>query len=82
MKLTDADVDRLAKQTPCLCGDIESWHSECYRGKTDEQIQRGYKRAYNIARRTLQVRIEADAAAAIRSAALRNNVQGDGRGDQ
>jgi hypothetical protein len=47
------DVDRALGCSPCCCGDLETWHPECYAGKTTEQIAAAYARAYAIARREI-----------------------------
>lgn len=52
--MTRFEVDRACGQTPCLCGDIETWHPKCFTGKTDVEIAAGYDRAYKIARRKLR----------------------------
>lgn len=36
--MTRFEVDKACGQTPCLCGDLETWHPECYAGKNDEQL--------------------------------------------
>lgn len=45
---TDA-IDRAIGQTPCICGDIETWHSDCYANKSNRQIANGMKNAYRLA---------------------------------
>lgn len=57
-------VDRILGQTPCVCGDTETWHPSCYAGKSEEQIDKEYTRAYRLARR----KINDDAADAARAA--------------
>lgn len=53
--MTDHEVERALGYTPCVCGVIDgTWHPECYRNKTREQINAGYKRAYAAARRYLK----------------------------
>lgn len=54
--MTRFDVDRACGQTPCLCGDIETWHLECFAGKTATEVKAGYSRAYQIARAKLKTR--------------------------
>jgi hypothetical protein len=62
--MTDYEVDRALGYSPCVCGVIDgTWHSECYRGKTQGQIDAGIRRAYAAARRHLKSRA-ADAASA------------------
>lgn len=67
-RLSDHDVERLVGQTPCLCGSVESWHPECYRGKTDAQIKAGYRTVFAKVRRHLMTSFEAEARAAIAKA--------------
>lgn len=55
--MTRFEVDRACGQTPCLCGDIETWHPECFKGKSASQIKTDYDRAYRIARDKLKVRV-------------------------
>jgi len=53
--MTDGDVERALGYTPCVCGVIDgTWHSKCYRDKTQEQISAGYKLAFAKARRYLK----------------------------
>lgn len=53
--MTDHEVERSLGYTPCVCGVLDgTWHPKCYRGKTDEQIAAGYKRAFDKARRKLK----------------------------
>lgn len=52
------EVDRACGQTPCLCGDIETWHPECFSDKAPAQIHEAYERAYKIARRNLRKRAD------------------------
>jgi hypothetical protein len=52
--VTDYEVERALVCTPCVCGDLASWHRECYAGKTQEQIAAGYARAFAKARRHLK----------------------------
>lgn len=54
--MTRYEIDRACNQTPCICGDIETWHPKCYAGKTSAEIKSGYDRAYSIARRKLKAR--------------------------
>jgi hypothetical protein len=55
-RVTRTEVDRACGQTPCLCGDIESWHPDCFAGKAAEQVKAEYEFAYRIARVKLQTR--------------------------
>lgn len=53
--MTDHEVERALGYTPCVCAVLDgTWHPKCYRGKTDEQIAAGYKRAFAAARRHLK----------------------------
>ena len=62
--MTDHEVERALGYTPCVCGVIDgTWHPQCYRGKSNEQIAAGYKRAFAAARRHMKKRA-ADAALA------------------
>ncbi len=63
--MTDHEVERALGYTPCVCGLLTgTWHSMCYVGKTDAQIQSGMTRAFAAARRQLrqQAQQQADAA--------------------
>ena len=52
--MADYEVARALGYDPCVCGKLDgTWHQECYRGKTDEQIASGYKRAFAVGRRHL-----------------------------
>ena len=55
--MTDHDVEQRLGYTPCVCAKIDgTWHPECYRGKTAEQIAAGSKRAFAAARRHLKAK--------------------------
>ena len=59
------EVDKACGQTPCLCGDIDAWHTQCYRrflGLPKHEIELAKKRAYRIARRKLRERAKAESA--------------------
>lgn len=56
--MTRFEVDRACGQSPCLCGDIETWHLSCFAGKTAAEIERLYVRAYRVARLRLQRRAQ------------------------
>jgi len=58
--MTRFEVDRACGQTPCLCGDIETWHIKCYEIPS-HQIEKAIDRAYRIARRKLKERAKAQA---------------------
>jgi hypothetical protein len=60
--MTEAEIDRALGGTPCVCGDLTTWHRECYACKTPEQIKAGYVRAYAKARRHLKTIREREAA--------------------
>lgn len=69
-RMTDWDVERRLGYTPCVCGVIDgSWHARCYAGKTQEQIEAGYKKAFMKARAYLHTQDAARAAIAIDKAA-------------
>lgn len=68
--MTDYEVDMHLGYSPCVCGVIDgTWHPECYRGKTKEQIAAGYKRAYAAARRHLKKQAAGAASDALAHAA-------------
>jgi len=69
MRLTEHQVEQIIGQTPCVCGDVETWHPACYKGKTKEQIAAEYKTAYRIARVKAKAMLEAKAMKMIRGAA-------------
>jgi hypothetical protein len=53
------EVDRALGQTPCVCGDVETWHQQCYakfRGRPKHEFEAAMDRAYRIARRKLNDR--------------------------
>lgn len=52
------EVDRACGQTPCLCGAIDTWHPECFAGKSKSSVAAGYDKAYQIARRKLRSRAQ------------------------
>lgn len=43
-------VDMFFGGTPCLCGSVQTWHRECYAGKTRAQVEAAYKRVYRALR--------------------------------
>ncbi|GMV76476.1 MAG: hypothetical protein AMXMBFR78_34250 [Rubrivivax sp.] len=64
--MTDHEVERALGYTPCVCGLLDgTWHPKCYRGKTDEQIAAGYKRAFAAARRHLKKQAALQASQAV-----------------
>lgn len=64
--MTDHEVERALGYTPCVCAKIDgTWHPECYRGKTKDEIDAGYKRAFAAARRHLKKAREEAAAACL-----------------
>jgi len=64
--MNDTEVERALGYTPCVCGNLDgTWHSECYRGKSQEQIAAGYKRAFTAARRHLKRQAEDAALVAV-----------------
>lgn len=64
--MTDHEVERALGYTPCMCAKIDgTWHPACYRGKTDEQIAAGYKRAFAAARRHLKKQAKDAASTAV-----------------
>jgi hypothetical protein len=67
-RMTEAVVDRLAGQTPCLWGDIDTWHRACFTGKSEEEQRAAYKVAYQIARKTIRKRLAAQVRAILAAA--------------
>lgn len=51
--MTTLEIDQYLGQTPCLCGNVTTWHGPCYAGKTDKQIEDAYRRVYACIRRLL-----------------------------
>lgn len=47
-------IDQALGQTPCLCGAVDTWHPSCYHGKSNEEIEAGYVKAYAKARKHLR----------------------------
>lgn len=66
--MTRFQIDRLIGQTPCLCANIETWHLECFAGKSDAAIKKGYNRAYATVRRWIATQRITLAKSAIASA--------------
>lgn len=55
--MTDHEVERRLGYTPCICGVLDgSWHSACYKGKTQAQVSAAYKVAFKKAKVHLQTR--------------------------
>ena len=50
--MTNEQIDKFLGQTPCLCGDVTTWHKECYVDKTPEEVERLYKGVYSKLRRS------------------------------
>ena len=53
------EVDRALGQTPCICGDVEAWHPQCYAkllGRPKSEIEAAMDHAYRTARRKLKAR--------------------------
>ena len=48
-------------QTPCLCGDVETWHKKCYAEKSDEEIKAASKKAFDMARLKMKREVQLDA---------------------
>ncbi len=62
------EVDRALGQTPCICGDVEAWHPQCYArflGRPKHEIDAAMDRAYRTARRKLKERAKAQAGEAL-----------------
>lgn len=62
-------IDQALGQTPCLCGAIDTWHPGCYAGKSTEEIEAGYVKAYAQARKHLREQAAAAAKAVCGKAA-------------
>ena len=68
--LSDHEVGRMLGYTPCVCGMLDgTWHSRCYRGKTQAQLDAGYKLAFRKARAHLNSMAAVKTANAIDKAA-------------
>lgn len=65
--MTRNEIEMACGQTPCLCGDIETWHPACYAGKSEAEVKSGYVRAYQIARVKLRTRANQHVARALYS---------------
>lgn len=60
--LFDHEVERALGYTPCVCARIDgTWHPECYRGLTQEQLEAGYRKAFAAARKHLKRQAELEA---------------------
>lgn len=70
MRLTRNMIDRLAGQTPCLCGSIDTWHPQCYAEVASGQLRKEMVEAYKVAATELKRRYAASAKAVIAVAAL------------
>ena len=54
-RLSDFEVERMLGYSPCVCGVLDgTWHSKCYVGKTQKQIDAQYKTAILKAREHLK----------------------------
>lgn len=54
--MTNLEIDRLLGGTPCICGTVDTWHKECYQGKTHQQIVKAASAAYAKIRRALKAK--------------------------
>lgn len=54
MRLTDYEVVQILGCDPCICGDLTTWHPQCYAGKTDAEIQSAARAAMRRARRAIK----------------------------
>lgn len=66
--MTEYEVERALGCTPCVCGDLETWHPACYQGKTREQLAAGHKTAMVKARAHLKSQADAMSKAALQRA--------------
>jgi hypothetical protein len=51
--MNDLQIDRILGQTPCLCGNLLTWHPECYKGKSGHDVSLAYQIVYDSIRRAL-----------------------------
>ena len=50
-RLSDTEIERRLGYTPCVCGNLDgTWHPECYRGRSRQQINNATKQAIQKAR--------------------------------
>jgi hypothetical protein len=75
MRMTRNVIDRLAQQTPCSCGDIDTWHDRCYAGKSNPKIRAEMVVAYKKAAAELKRRYEESANAVIVLAAMQQHIK-------
>lgn len=68
MRLTPQAIDQLAQQTPCLCGDLTTWHARCYSDLSDSEIAAGYRTVYREAAKAYRQQVKMAASAAILAA--------------
>lgn len=54
MRLSRDAIVKIMHQTPCVCGSFETWHPECYRGKSQAEINHGYEKAYRAAAKQIR----------------------------
>lgn len=66
--MTDYEVERALGCTPCVCGDLETWHFACYAGKSHADLLAGYKAAMRKARTHLKRQADAMLLAALKGA--------------
>lgn len=52
--MKERQIDEIFGQTPCLCGNVETWHPECYKGKSKAQVEASYKAVYLMLRAYLR----------------------------
>lgn len=57
--MTEFEIDRHFGGTPCLCGEVGTWHRGCYAGKTKAEIVAAYKGVYRKLRRRIKSRAAA-----------------------
>lgn len=54
--MTTSEIDLLLGGSPCLCGAVDTWHHECYAGKSGQQIVKERSTVYARIRRALTVK--------------------------
>lgn len=54
-EMTNYEIDQFYGQTPCVCGATDTWHVDCYKRRTKEQVAEAYRRVYAKLRRRMKV---------------------------
>jgi hypothetical protein len=66
--MTKEVIEKVIGQSPCLCGDMNTWHGTCYAGKSNEQIAQESEKAYRTVAAALKQQAKDIAIAAIGAA--------------